>query len=89
MGFYSSEVRLDGDMEIDLIGHDPETGLAHVILKKVTQTGEDTEAEFLRYNISMPLPLLTEISRLTQEAGKFSYANTESVFYRPEELPVA
>lgn len=89
MGFYSSEVRLDGEMEIDLIGHDPETGLAHIILKKVIHTGEDTEAEFLRYNISMPLPLLTEVSRLAQEVGKISYANTEGVYYRPEELPVA
>lgn len=89
MGFYSSEVRLDGDMEISLIGHDPETGLAHILLEKVIRTGEDTESEFLRYNISIPLPLLTEVSRLAQEAGKISYVNTEGIYYRPEELPVA
>lgn len=89
MGFYSSEVRLDGEMEIDLIGHDPETGLAHILLEKVISTGDDTEPEFLRYQISIPLPLLTEVSRLAQEAGKIGYANTESIFYKPEELPVA
>lgn len=88
MGFYSSEVRLDGEMEIDLIGHDPETGLAHILLAKAIPTEGDTA--FVKYKISIPLPLLSEATRLAQEVAKKAYVNPEeSSFFRPHELPVA
>ena len=74
---YTNETRID-NMEIDMVGFNPEDGTAHLLFKLRAKIGG--ESVYVSQNITLPLELLNSASALVnrlavelQESGETEF----------------
>jgi len=64
MAHYTNETRID-NMEIDMVGFDPEKGMAHLLFKLRAKT--KGESVYISQNLTIPLELLNSATELVNK----------------------
>jgi hypothetical protein len=86
MAHYTTDIRVE-DMDLEYVGFDPETRVAHFDLKRVIRA-EGKETIFIKYEIVMPLDQLNYATAMVNQlvADMELEGNTEFELVRPENL---
>ena len=86
MAYYTTDIRVD-DMDLEYVGFDPETRVAHFDLKRIIRV-EGQETTFIKYEIVMPLEQLNYATAMVNQlvAKMELEGNTEFELIRPENL---
>ena len=65
MAYYTTNIRVD-DMDLEYVGFDPETRVAHFDLKRIIRV-EGQETTFIKYEIGMPLEQLNYATAMVNQ----------------------